>query len=366
MELEDRIDLINIAKKEKRKIAMYLVEDEESAQFRYRVCNVMEVLDDHDSSWQAVYFLNSEIDEVKKHLGDIDLLIILRQSAKDNKLLKIIDLVKQEGKKVLFDLDDLIFDFRDLALVMRSTKSVNIFYWALYISGVRRIAKRVDGFLVTNDFLGKKIKRSFSKPYKVISNSLNKRQVRVFNDKKKAHDGFVIGYFSGSPTHTKDFRVAESGIIKFLNNHEDAKILVVGFLGLSESMGSKLKEGKIELLKPVKYLKMQTLFEEVDVNIAPLVINDFTNCKSDLKFFEAAAAETTTIASPSYAFKKAISDGENGFLAKPNEWYDKLEYLYNNPKENQKIAKKAREYALKHYYGEEFLKEVEKAYEAFI
>ena len=104
---------------------------------------------------------------------------------------------------------------------------------------------------------------------------------------------------------------------------------------------------------------------KVDVNIAPLVINDFTNCKSELKFFEAAVVETTTIASPNYSFKKAITDGENGFLAKPGEWYDKLEYLYSHPKENRKVALKAKEYALKHYYGEKFLKEVEEAYDYF-
>ncbi|MBO7718339.1 glycosyltransferase, partial [Candidatus Saccharibacteria bacterium] len=93
--------------------------------------------------------------------------------------------------------------------------------------------------------------------------------------------------------------------------------------------------------------------------------NDFTNCKSELKFFEAGAVETTTIASPTYAFLKAIENGKNGFLARPGEWYDKLEYLYKHPEENKTIAKQARKYALKHYYGKEFLEEVEAAYDYF-
>ena len=75
--------------------------------------------------------------------------------------------------------------------------------------------------------------------------------------------------------------------------------------------------------------------------------------------------ETTTIASPTYVFKKAIKDGENGFLAKPGGWYDKLKYLYRHPEDNRIIALAAKEYALKHYYGEEFLKEVEAAYDYF-
>ena len=110
------------------------------------------------------------------------------------------------------------------------------------------------------------------------------------------------------------------------------------------------------------FRKLQRLMAEVDVNIAPLLINDFTNCKSELKFFEAAAVETTTIASPTYTFLEAISDGKNGFLAKPGEWFSKLEYLYNNPSENRKIAKNAHKYALENYHGEKFLKQVEDAY----
>ena len=104
---------------------------------------------------------------------------------------------------------------------------------------------------------------------------------------------------------------------------------------------------------------------EVDVNIAPLVINDFTNCKSELKFFEAAVVETTTIASPTYAFKNAITDGKNGFLAKPGEWYEKINCLYLYPEINKKLAKDARKYVLENYYGKKFLKEVEEAYEFF-
>ena len=126
-----------------------------------------------------------------------------------------------------------------------------------------------------------------------------------------------------------------------------------------------VKSGRIKTHKLVSYLEMLKMMAEVDVNIAPLLINNFTNCKSELKFFEAAAVETTTIASPTYAFKEAISDGKNGFLAKPGEWYAKLKYLYEHPEENKKMAKSAREYAFKHYFGKGLLKQIEEAYDYF-
>ncbi len=365
MELEERIELIKTAKKEGKKIAIYFVEDAGVAQFRYRVYNIMRAMEYEDTAWETVYFLKTEIKKAKKYLDDGDLFVILRQSAKDSVMMDLIDLIHAKKKKVLFDIDDLVFDLKYLRLVMQSTGSKNVLYWLGYMYGVRRIAKEVDGFLTTNDFLAKKIRQSFEKPCVVIPNSLNDKQVRIFDEKKKKHPGFVVGYFSGSPTHKKDFRVAEAGIIEFLNKHDDASLWVVGFMEFSEAMWRVIRQGKVTILDYANYLKMQTQLSEVDVNIAPLVVNDFTNCKSELKFFEAAVAETVTIASPAYTFKKAIKDGENGFLAKPGEWYEKLEYLYAHPKERQKIALVAKKYALKHYYGPEFLKQVEAAYEKF-
>ena len=366
MELEDRVELVKTAKDDGKKLVVYIVEDTKSAQFRYRVYNIMRAMEYEDISWQAVYFLKSEIKKAQKYLDEGDLFVILRQSAKDNEILDLIKEIHKKNKKVLFDIDDLVFDFRYLRLLMHSTGSRNILYWAAYIYGIRRIAKRVDGFLTTNDFLAKKIKQSFSKPCEVIPNSLNDKQIRLFDPKKKKHPGFVVGYFSGSPTHRKDFRVAEAGLIEFLNKHDDASLWVVGFMEFSGPMWKMIRANKVTILDFANYLKMQVQLSEVDVNIAPLVENDFTNCKSELKFFEAAAAETTTIASPTYAFKKVISDGKNGLLAESDEWYKKLEYLYNNPRENARIAKNARKYVLENYAGKKFLSEVDVAYKAFM
>ena len=347
------------------KKVLYIAENVESAQFRYRVKNVAEALDS-STEWQAKWVLASDIDSVK--LDSIDLVVILRQTAKDKKILDFVDLAQNCGIKVLFDLDDLIFDYRDILALLKGTNSKNVVYWMGYILGIRRIAKKVDGFVTTNDFLAKKLKRSFNRPVKVIPNSLDDAQVEAADEciKDKEHKGFVIGYFSGSPTHVRDLRMIEPEIFKFLDEHNDAKLRIVGFMEPSHEMKKRIKNGQVEILKFMDYLEQLKTMSKVDVNIAPLVISEFTNCKSELKFFEAAAVETTTIASPTYTFKKAISDGKNGFLAQPGEWYDKLEYLYSNPSENQKIAKAARKYALENYHGKKFAKEVEEVYNLFM
>ena len=132
-----------------------------------------------------------------------------------------------------------------------------------------------------------------------------------------------------------------------------------------QKMQKFVDNGQIQFIPPVDFRKLQRLMSEVDVNIAPLVDNVFTNCKSELKFFEAAAVETTTIASPTYTFKNSIKHGKTGFLCKPGEWYDTILDLYKHPEKNRKIALAAKKYCLENYYGEKFLKQVEEAYDYF-
>ena len=72
------------------------------------------------------------------------------------------------------------------------------------------------------------------------------------------------------------------------------------------------------------FINLQRSIAEVEINIAPLQDNVFTNCKSDLKFFEAAICGTITLASPTFAFRKAIEHGRTGFLVAPHEWDEAL------------------------------------------
>ncbi|MDO4398738.1 MAG: glycosyltransferase [Candidatus Saccharibacteria bacterium] len=346
---------------------IYIVKDKDNAQFRYRVCNVVEAMEG-SKSWRVGYCLLNEIGDIDELLGHVNLIVVARQTAKDDAVLNLINRAHRNNIKVLFDLDDLVFSYRYLAVLMRATNSKNIFYWLGYFWGIRRIAKKVDGFIATNDFLGRKLEQSFKKPCRVIPNSLNRRQIEISEDclKRKSHDGFVIGYFSGSPTHAKDFQMVEPELVRFLENSDDVKLEVVGYMKFSSRMKKWIRKGRVKIRGVVDYLELQKLMARVDVNIAPLVISDFTNCKSELKFFEAAIVETVTIASPTYPFKEAIKDGENGFLARSGEWYGKLKCLYGNPEKNKKVVKYARECALKSYFGEEFLRRVEEAYDFFV
>lgn len=368
VDLKKRKEIAEKALEEGQKLALYFVEKPDSSTFRYRCYNTFEATE-KSKKWQAVYFFKNEIDEVKKLVPKCGMLIFGRQSGQEKIVKILVELAHKNNKKVGLDIDDLVFDLKYIDVVLDTIgEKVNRGYWLAYFASVQAMAKQMDFFITTNDFLAGKLRESFDKPCAIIRNSLNTEQVNaslVYIEQKPRDDNFVVGYFSGSPTHVKDFAVAESEMTKFLKRYTNATLWVVGYMKFSKATEKLVNKGRIKFLPMADFRKLQRLMAKVDVNIAPLVVNEFTNCKSELKFFEAAAVETVTIASPTYAFKNSITDSKNGFLAESNEWYGKLEFLYNNPGERLKIAKAAREYALKNYYGEKFLKEVEEAYEFF-
>ena len=95
------------------------------------------------------------------------------------------------------------------------------------------------------------------------------------------------------------------------------------------------------------HLNLQRVIAEVEINIAPLQDNTFTNCKSELKFFEAAAVGTRTVATPTFTFRRAIRDGETGRLARTHEWDEALAegvILLRDPERYAPIAEAAAVY----------------------
>jgi hypothetical protein len=54
---------------------------------------------------------------------------------------------------------------------------------------------------------------------------------------------------------------------------------------------------RIEVVPLQDFINLQRSIVEVEIHIAPLQDNVFTNCKSDLKFFDAAICGILTLAS---------------------------------------------------------------------
>ena len=207
-----------------------------------------------------------------------------------------------------------------------------------------------DRAIATNPFLAGKMESCAGHiRSQVIPNFLHDEQQAVSAElyEAKRHSGFrsdgtiTVGYFSGSPTHNRDFAVAAPALARLMEEDPRIKLRVVGFFGVKselEKYGSR-----VEFYPLQDPINLQRLIAEVEINISPLQNNLFTNCKSELKYFEAAITGTITVATPTYSFSRAIVDGENGFLANAYDWEDKLRAaceLVDNPAQYAAMAER--------------------------
>lgn len=366
------------AKKQNKKCALYIYDQADTSTFRYRAYNVMQYTTQSERWCAQYFFARTERDEIMRLIPECDLLIIVRLRW-THFTEEIITRAHLLGKKVLFDADDLIFDTNYLGLVtntlntdFRDIASSEIHYdfWFAMIGRTQLTASKTDGFITTNPYLGQKFTEKFGKPYSIIRNTLNKEQLEASewfsSQRTRSKDApFTIGYFSGTPSHINDFLMVAPELKNFLIDHPNSHLKVVGFMDFPEFMQDLLTNGRISFIPLVDFIELQRLTADVDVSIVPLVVNDFTNCKSELKYFEAAIVNTLTIASPNYTYTHAIKHGETGFLCQPGEWYDTLKKIYRNEVDCASIIKNARKHALETYSGSFVLHEIENTFDFF-
>ena len=313
----------------------WLYERPDTSTFRYRVFNMVECLQ-HENPRRvaASWFTTSEIDSLISRLPQIDVLVLARVRY-DSQVAKLVAMARAQQVAVLFDCDDLVFDCRFVHLVLDTLdqdtgSAANLDGWFAYCGRLESVARLCDGGIATNDFLAARMADVVRGPVHVVPNSLNRLQQRTSDmllEAKAARDfrgdGTIgIGYFSGSPTHNRDFAVVAPALVRLLDADPDVRVRIVGFM---DSLGPLAGHAdRVERLPLQDWINLQRLIAEVEINIAPLQDNIFTNCKSELKFFEAAAVGTWTVATPTAAFEAAITSPDVGRLARADEWDDAL------------------------------------------
>ena len=372
--LDERTTIIKNAKRSGKKIALMLYPSPDSSTFRYRGYNTFRATE-KSKKWQLVYFFLSEIDALRSLIKDADILIFSRLNHWDYALDDLAILAHNYEIPVLNDLDDCVCGLKHVKQMFNTVSPdlIDRDYWINTCANFELVSYAADGFIATNDYLGKLLSDDHDKkPYFVIQNSLNKEQIEYseFLVKKKRHQkkqkNFTLGYFSGSATHTVDFGVVYPELLQLLADFPDIRLRIVGEMNLPESAKQFVKRGQIEFYPIVDFLELQRLISEVDINLAPLADNVFTNCKSELKYFEAAIVETPTIASPTFAFKTSIKNGKTGFLCKPGEWYDTILELYKNRGLNSEIVEAAKESCLKEYRPEAMTEKIDKVFDEIL
>ncbi|MET3479787.1 glycosyltransferase family protein [Variovorax atrisoli] len=339
----------------------YFYEEPNNSSFRYRAYNMAQVLNESTASnVSASYFFLSDSGRFDEIADAADILVICR-SRYCHQVNGLITKFRARRKRVIFDIDDLVFD-TDYAHMVVTTLGLDVTQsglwddWFAMISRMGQTLRLCDGAITTNEFLAQRLADYSGLPVAVVPNFMNKEQLdmsaKVFAAKERVrflgNGQITLGYFSGSPSHRLDYAIVESALADVLAERPNVEVMVVGYIDHGPAMR---KFGYRVTRQPFHdYVNLQRLLGTVEFNLMPLQSNAFTDCKSELKYFEAASVGTLSIASPSFTYSRAISDGETGYLSKAHEWTESiLRAIDQSTEVYASMATRAREDALRKF-----------------
>lgn len=334
---------------------LYFYELPDSASFRYRCHNMAEALNEYAPDVRATYIFLSDMKALSDPSDFADVLVVAR-TRYDTHVERLIASFRNRGKKVFFDIDDLIFDTAHAPLVASNLNfdlwGEGLDKWFSLISRIGATLQLCDEVITTNAYLSRLASEFSGLPAQVIPNFLNNQQLAVsqelFAKRGGSHEtetSFRMGYFSGSKSHKKDFDVIANSLAEVMEKNNHVHFLLVGHLELPDNL--KAFGDRLEVVGFTDFLSLQELISRVDLCLTPLQESIFTYSKSQLKFFEAGIVGVPTMATATPVFAEAITHNHNGYLVETHDWVAQISMLIEKGKEtSDHVGREARRSAL--------------------
>jgi glycosyltransferase involved in cell wall biosynthesis len=263
-------------------------------------------------------------------------------------VVRTIEYAKHLRKITLFDVDDLIFErdtlsekvdsFRgqlsesERAELLKGTvlyrEALSLCHYA--IASTPALAKKMGEVVgSTNTFVHRN----------AIDAVINK--YLEFPLPKLPRDYVSIFYGSGTRTHDGDFAIVAPALVQILEKYDRVRLTIIGYLTLPDSLTpySDRIDRIQNLLSIESYLEF---LSQADINIAPLEEGIFADCKSEIKWLEAAMLKIPSIVTATQTYLEVLEDGVDALIVRTQQdWFNKLDFLVSNPELRQAIAENA-------------------------
>ena len=189
-----------------------------------------------------------------------------------------------------------------------------------------------DAFTTSTNCLAEGIKKCFPKKEVFVCRNVANLEMQLLSEiaidhnNHKKNNKVVLGYFSGSKTHNKDWALIEECIIGIMKRYDNIELLICGTLEISDALISFVK--RIKKIPFVDWQNLPRLIRSIDINLMPLEDNYFQWCKSENKWMEAGLVKIPTVASKNPELESVLLDGENViFCSTAQDWERNLEKL---------------------------------------
>ena len=259
-----------------------------------------------------------------------------------------------------YDIDDPIFDRvlykknENLNILDKKEKAELLKNSRHYVNMIRQC----DFVTTSTPYLKTVLSRFTKSPIYLWRNlmdaqSLNAADITKNTSSKRSEkeDDFVIGYMSGSRAHEADFKTAKSALISILRQYDHVNLVIVGYADSAKQLQQEFKK-RVTLIPFSDYYDYMSTFAKIDLNIIPLLINEFNECKSAIRFLESSLLSIPTIVSHVGDFKNIIKHKVSGYFIYTNsekEWKEGIEWCIKMRKNITEMGLKAENGVRKSY-----------------
>jgi glycosyltransferase involved in cell wall biosynthesis len=245
----------------------------------------------------------------------------------------LIQWAKQNDKPVIYETDDILYNLPMDHPEKKHFQSIekNI------IEAIKDANAVMASTLPLANELRKLNKNAWLLPNYLDDNIWKLKDESAINNNKQM---LAIGYMGGiTQTHMPDITFVQNVLIKILKQYNDKVELhfwgVIPEVLLDQNNVIFHKERFPDYRAFAEYFSNQ----EMDIFIAPLIENEFNDCKSAIKFLEYSSLAVPGIYSSVFPYREVIDHAKNGFLASSeDDWFDYLHYLIENPEERIQIG----------------------------
>jgi glycosyltransferase involved in cell wall biosynthesis len=265
--------------------------------------------------------------------------IVLHRVPWDEEIGRFATALADRRVPVLFDTDDLIFDPSLAEYAPISATSDN------GLERQRLAMEKSCGVTVSTGPLARHA-AAITPHVAVLPNVVSSEMVIQADrarglDRSRGREELAIGYLSGTPYHDENFLQAADAVLWALAAYPHTTFVAAGRLNLDSRFDGLGERVRRIPMRP--WDQLPELIATLAVNLAPLDPNSpFSECKSCVKYLEAALVGVPTVASPRPDFARVVIHGANGLLAdSQHEWREALRRLIETPALRSELGQRA-------------------------
>lgn len=267
--------------------------------------------------------------------SDCKVAVVQRQVSVHN--LAAMQHIKQQGIKIVYDLDDNVWNLPSANPGKR--------LFDQYKDGFGMCAKEADVITVSTQGLQTAARSAFNFKKEIVV-CPNGMDFNFFHKKPiKKEDNLTIIGWAGSNTHREDLIEALSIMPQVLEGNPESRIEFVG----APPDNFRHKQMRFRTWVPVGEFANRMASWAWDISIAPLAENRFNRSKSCIKMLEAASLQIPCLVSDVQPYNEFCSLGGEDLkwllCSTAHQWKTKLRVLLNEPERRSFLGQRTYEVA---------------------